>query len=310
MARPLRIDFEGAWHHVMHRGSGKQAIFLGDADRFAFLELLERIHVRFALEVNAYCMMGNHYHLLVRTPEGQLSEAMQYLNGVYTQRFNRRHGTDGALFRGRFASKLVETDDYLNRLVRYIHRNPIDIGYADRLPDYPWSSYPAFLQTYRPTWLFTDALWADGVLSKTELRRRTETSEVEHEWSPEGYREVIGSESYIAAALKSVSADDETRSNFRATIPRPTAAQIREVVSGVCASGRPFTDFELKLVVLGLCQEISGLGLKDLAEEFGYSSAKSAGAAAFRFRQKLQDPSWAIVVEKVRQQLVWEGALG
>ena len=125
MARPLRIEYPGAWYHVMNRGVDRQPIFLHDAHRESFLSLLSDISRSYQVEIHAYCLMNNHYHLLVRTPLGNISRAMRHLNGVYTQRFNSMEKRDGSLFRGRFKAILVEADEYLLRLSRYIHLNPV-----------------------------------------------------------------------------------------------------------------------------------------------------------------------------------------
>jgi putative transposase len=124
MARPLRIEFEGAWYHVMNRGAGRRLIYRSSRHRDTFLRLLAEVTELFAVEIHAYCMMGNHYHLLTRTPRANLGRAMRHLNGVYTQRFNLTCGTDGPLFRGRYRSVLVAADTHLLQVSRYIHRNP------------------------------------------------------------------------------------------------------------------------------------------------------------------------------------------
>ena len=125
MARPLRIEFPGAWHHAMNRGNARQTIFLDKGDYRAFLDLLDECSSMWGLECHAYCLMPNHYHLLLSTPSGNLSRAMRHLDGVYTQRFNRRHDRDGHLFRGRYKAILVDADSYLLQVARYIHLNPI-----------------------------------------------------------------------------------------------------------------------------------------------------------------------------------------
>ncbi len=138
----------------MNHGARDQLIFLDDTDRRMFLSLLSVIHERFGVETQAYALMGNHYHLVLHCPQGNLSRAMQYLSSVYTQRFNRRHGFDGALFRGRFHSIPVGTDEYLIELTRYVHRNPKDVKFKGELAAYPWSSYAMYLgRRLKPEWL-------------------------------------------------------------------------------------------------------------------------------------------------------------
>lgn len=143
MARPLRIEFEGAAYHVMSRGDDRAAIAVDDVDRKAWVAVLDRVADRFDWRVWAYCLMDNHYHLLVETPKANLSRGMHELNGVYTQAFNRRHGRVGHLLQGRFKSLLVEKDAYLLELNRYVVLSPVRAGRVDRAEDWPWSSYRA-----------------------------------------------------------------------------------------------------------------------------------------------------------------------
>ncbi len=128
MSRPIRIAYPGAWYHVMNRGRRAENIYLDKLDYKAFAELLQEISEAWHIWIAAYCLMPNHYHMLVQTPDGNISRAMRHINGVYTQRFNRRHRLDGQLFRGRYKSILVNGDSYLLQLVRYIHRNPLKAG--------------------------------------------------------------------------------------------------------------------------------------------------------------------------------------
>lgn len=145
MARPLRIEYAGALHHVMARGNGRGDVFVDDDDREAFLSEFARICERFDWLVWCYCLMGNHYHLLVETRRPTLSRGMRELNGVYTQRFNRRHGHVGHVFQGRFKSVLVDKDSYLLELSRYIVLNPVRAGLCARAEDWRWSSYCAVM---------------------------------------------------------------------------------------------------------------------------------------------------------------------
>ena len=125
MARPLRIQFPGATYHVTSRGNAQQAIFLDDDDRHTFLSVLERVVSRFRIVVHAYCLMDNHFHLLVETPEANLSKAVRHLNGVYTQTFNRRRARVGHVLQGRFKAIVVDRDSYLLELCRYVVLNPV-----------------------------------------------------------------------------------------------------------------------------------------------------------------------------------------
>lgn len=128
MARPLRAEYPGAIYHITSRGNARQPIFEDDEDRKAFQVLLESLVSRYNWLCHAYCLMDNHYHLLVETPDGNLSEGMRQLNGIYTQSFNGRHGRVGHVFQGRFKAILVGRENYLLELCRYVVLNPIRAG--------------------------------------------------------------------------------------------------------------------------------------------------------------------------------------
>ena len=145
MARPLRIEYPGAWYHVMNRGRRAEYIFLDKLDYKVFVELLQETSEAWNIRIAAYSLMPNHYHMLIQTPDANISRAMRHVSGVYTQRFNSRHHYDGQLFRGRYKSILVHGDSYLLQLVRYIHRNPLKAGLVEDMDTYVWSSHKAYL---------------------------------------------------------------------------------------------------------------------------------------------------------------------
>jgi REP-associated tyrosine transposase len=172
MSRPLRIQYPDAWYHVMNRGRRGEQIFGNKEDYWTFVDLLKELDDVFHVRVAAYCMMPNHYHLLVQTPDANLSRSMRHLNGVYTQRYNRRHGYDGQLFRGRYKSIVVESDSYALELVRYIHRNPMEAGIVDTLQKYPWSSHKPYLSDAKKwNWLSKDYILKLFSKSKSESIR-------------------------------------------------------------------------------------------------------------------------------------------
>ncbi|HSO81920.1 transposase [Thiocapsa sp.] len=159
MARPLRIELAGGIYHVTSRGDRREAIYRDDADRDAWLAVFAEVCERFNWRCHAYCQMTNHYHLVVGTAEGNLSKGMRQLNGVFTQRVNRRHGLVGHLFQGRFKGILVDRDAYLLDLTRYVVLNPVRAGMVADAGDWVWSSYPAMLgRVPAPPWLETDSV--------------------------------------------------------------------------------------------------------------------------------------------------------
>ena len=136
MTRPLRIMYPNAWYHVMNRGRRGEQVFKSKDDYECFIAILHEALELFALRVSAYCLMQNHYQLLVQTPGANLDRCMRHINGVYTQRYNSAHGLDGPLFRGRYKAIVVGEDSYLLQLVRYIHRNPVRAGIVEKPEQY------------------------------------------------------------------------------------------------------------------------------------------------------------------------------
>jgi REP element-mobilizing transposase RayT len=156
MTRPWRIEFEGAYYHILSRGNERRNIFSDSDDRVSFLETLGKMSDRFEVEVYAYVLMDNHYHLLLKTNKPNISKSMQWFGTTYTRQYNIKHKRNGHLFQGRFKNFLIENDEYLMLLSCYIHRNPLRAGIVRRLADYPWSSYPIYAYGKKsPEWLLT-----------------------------------------------------------------------------------------------------------------------------------------------------------
>lgn len=164
MSRAWRIEYPGALYHVLSRGNERRDIFVDDDDRCMFLDTLGEMVERFELDIAAYVLMGNHYHLLLRTHRANLSKSMQWFGVTYTNRFNSLNSHSGHLFQGRFKSMIVQNDAYLLRLSYYIHRNPVRAGMVDRLADYRWSSYANYAYGKKaPGWLNTELLLSQFV---------------------------------------------------------------------------------------------------------------------------------------------------
>ena len=157
MARPLRIEYPGAFYHVTSRGNEQKDVFKSQKDREKFLSYLESATERYGAVIHAYCMLSNHYHILLETPAGNLSQIMRHINGAYTIYFNIKRKRAGHLFQGRFKAILVEADEYATELSRYIHLNPVRAGIVARPEEYQWSSYRKYIgQGKTPEWLKTD----------------------------------------------------------------------------------------------------------------------------------------------------------
>ena len=143
MSRPLRIEYAGAVYHITSRGNEKKAVYKDDVDRETFLDALFQVNKRYNWICHAYCLMNNHYHLIIETPDGNLSAGMRQLNGVYTQTFNKRHKRVGHLFQGRYKAILIQKDSHLLEVSRYVVLNPVRAKAAERPELWKWSSYQA-----------------------------------------------------------------------------------------------------------------------------------------------------------------------
>ena len=170
MARPLRIEYEGAFYHVTARGNERKSIFLSRADYEKFLTNLKDAALRFSVVVHCFVLMGNHYHLLVETPKANLSAFMHALQSGYTTYFNKKRSRSGHLFQGRFKSILVDKDSYLLELSRYIHLNPVRAHLVDRPEGYPYSSYRAYIDPGEKTFVSRELIL--GMATGPENYRR------------------------------------------------------------------------------------------------------------------------------------------
>lgn len=173
MARPLRIEYPGALYHVTSRGDRQEPIFDDDRDRTAFLNILGDVVSRFRWQCHAYCLMGNHYHLMIETPQGNLTKGMRQLNGVFTQGSNRRHQRSGHLFQGRYKAILVDRDSYFLELARYIVLNPVRAAMVKQPQQWAWSSYGAMIgKSTAPAWLTTEVLLGEFGKGRSQIRRK------------------------------------------------------------------------------------------------------------------------------------------
>ena len=203
MSRQLRLQYPGAWYHVMNRGLNRRRIFHTDDQRHIFFRLLADIHSRYGVQTHAYCLMDNHYHLLLYTPQANLSSAMRYLDGVYTQRFNYQERRDGSLFRGRYKAILVEAENYVLQLSRYIHLNPVSAKMCMRPEASRWSSYKAYIgQVKKPEWLYCEEVLSrcSEKLSIKEYRQFVEDgidTELVEIFSRTRLPSVLGSQEWI-----------------------------------------------------------------------------------------------------------------
>ena len=169
MARPLRLELAGGVYHITSRGDRREAIYDNDEDRETWLEIFGNTCKRFKWRCHSYCLMDNHYHIVIETAEANLSKGMRQLNGVYTQYFNRKSGRAGHVFQGRYKGILVERDEYLLELARYVVLNPIRANMIKNIETWKWSSYQGMIGE-KPAQLWLETGWTLGQFSKQRKR--------------------------------------------------------------------------------------------------------------------------------------------
>ena len=203
MARPLRLNVRGGFYHVVSRGNERRTIYPKTEDRRRFLVIFEKVTKTFNVRCHSYCLMGNHYHLLLETPDGNISKAIRQLNGVYAQWFNRRHQRVGHLFQGRFTSRLIDVDAYLLAVARYIVQNPVRANLVAHPSSWIWSSYralagmvepPAFLTT---NWLLQSFDSVDRNRARKRYCRFIDTNLQDDDERIRGSGPILGSDAFI-----------------------------------------------------------------------------------------------------------------
>jgi putative transposase len=230
MARPLRLEFPGAIYHITSRGDRQEAIYEDDADRQQWLDILSRVCERYNWRVHAYCLMGNHYHIVLETADGNLSKGMRHLNGVYTQHFNRQHNRVGHVYQGRYKAILVEKDGYLLELSRYVVLNPVRARMIKTMDEWHWSSYLATIgKLPLPAWLEVEWLLSQFSLQRNRARGRyidfvREGIGLPPVWDDLRHQIYLGSEGFVNEHQKLVSQKqdlDDIPALQKRAIPKP-----------------------------------------------------------------------------------------
>jgi len=236
MSRPLRIEFPGALYHVTARGNRRDAIFDDDADRRLLLTVLGNVVESFNWRCLAYCLMTNHYHLIVQTPDGNLGKGMRQLGGVYTQKINRRHGRSGHVFQGRYGAILVDADVHLLELTRYVVLNPVRAGLVGEAKEWRWSSYLATTGKAKPPpWLAADALlahFADDRAAAVRRYRRFVAQGIgaESVWTKLNRRVFLGDNDFVAR-MQALGRDGPPDLSIPQAQQRPPAPPLDEIAS-------------------------------------------------------------------------------
>jgi putative transposase len=302
MARPLRIQYPGAWYHVMNRGRSGESIFLEEKDYLALFDLLKDTVEMWHADIAAYCLMSNHYHLLIRTPDANLSRCMRHINGVYTQRFNRAHDRDGPLFRGRYKAILVDADGYLLELVRYIHRNPVEAGLTDRLDAYPWTSHKGYLSEAKKwDWLHKDyvlSMFSDDMGRAKGLYKAFVSKESSREIGQLLVRRkwpaVLGDAGFVQGIKRRFFSKKRHKEVPESRSLAPDVDTIKRVVcrfygvdgDGLLASRRG-TGSEARKVAIYLVRQLCGSSLDEIAGQFAITNYSTVSTVISRTKTEM-----------------------
>jgi putative transposase len=296
MGRPLRIEYPGAYYHVTSRGNEKKDVFRSQKDREKFLSYLESATERYGAAVHAYCLMSNHYHLLVETPEGNLSQIMRHINGAYTNYFNTKRQRTGHLFQGRYKAILVEKDAYALELSRYIHLNPVKAGMVEMPGEYRWSSYRSYIgQAARPEWLkITEQLGQFNGAEKVKqdsYRSFVEAIIGEDEQSPLTAAlgtAILGSHEFIAGIEESYLAEKHADPDIPDMRKITCRWSLEEIVETVKAATIDQESRLAKKLSIFLCHRYSGARLKEIGNLFGIGAA-GVSQESRRFAVRIQE---------------------
>lgn len=309
MARQLRIEYPDAHYHVTARGNERKEIFKSDKDREKFLSYLESAVKRYNAVIHAWCLMSNHYHLLVETPSGNLSQIMQHINGAYTNYFNTKRKRSGHLFQGRYKGILVEADEYTLELSRYIHLNPVRIGIINDPGDYKWSSFQEYVGKRKiPDWLATEFILK--YFDKSEPAAQKKYSQFVEEMIGKEHESplqqmvastMLGTPKFVAAIQEQHldgKSPDRNLPALKQLKGKPTIDQILEITENVLNADEKFAT---KLAI-HLCHRYSGAKLKEIGERFGVKeSAVSQSSGRFEVEQVKNKKLQNIVTELVKR---------
>lgn len=306
MPRPTRIQYPNAFYHVMNRGRGRQTIFHNDEYYQAFLHTLAESHSRFDAIIHSYCLMSNHYHLLIETPRANLDRIMRHINGVYTQRFNRLKRTDGPLFRGRYKAILVEDEAYLLQLGRYIHRNPVEVKGKDQsyLATYPWSSYLAYINKAKPeSWLEREKTYQMLGMRKRYAGYKAYVEagvddEIEAFYSKGNIASILGGKGFREFIATNESKLQVSGDLSKAVSERPDFSEIVSVVAKVFEVSNESITQKLRgrqpknrarKVAIYCSQRIGDMPLNEIADGFGFNHTGGVSSAIASVKKDLEE---------------------
>jgi len=310
MARPLRINYPGAFYHVTSRGNERKDVFKSERDRKKFYEYLESATQRYDAVIHVFCLMDNHYHLLIETPSGNLPQIMRHINGAYTTYFNVKRERSGHLFQGRYRAILVDIDEYAKELSRYIHLNPVRAKMVKTPEEYEWSSYRFYIGEKKlPEWLYRDFIlgYFGNRVSIAQKGYRNFVSLLANEKYDSPLDEVVsstllGSPGFIAFIKDNFLSDkkpDKSLPALKELVKKASVQDIFDEVESVLGK-QPTVARNVKMF---LCQKCTGEKLKDIGIHFGIGeSGVSQGNRRFADKIK-KDKKLKRKIVKIERKL-------
>jgi REP element-mobilizing transposase RayT len=302
--------YPGAFYHVTSRGNEQKDVFKSKRDREKFLEYLASATERYGAVIHAYCLLGNHYHLLLETPEGNLSQIMRHINGAYTTYFNVKRKRAGHLFQGRYKAILVEADEYATELSRYIHLNPVRAGIVAKPEEYQWSSYRSYIgQIKAPDWQKTDFILGYFGKKGTEAGKKyrafvEELIGQEYDSPLHGTygTAVLGTSGFIEMVTTTYLAAkevDRAVPEIRQYKAFPDPEVIRKAAASIMGQNEKLA----RQVGMYLCHKYSGKKLREIGNLFGVGETAIAEARRLLSRKLEQDKKLLEEVERVKSVL-------
>lgn len=310
MGRQLRIEYRGAYYHVTARGNERKDIFKSNRDREKFLEYLQSAVERYGAVIHVWCLMNNHYHLLLETPEGNLSQVMQHVNGAYTNYFNTKRNRSGHLFQGRYKAILVEADEYALELSRYIHLNPVRVGAVADPAHYRWSSCADYADYRKPhTWLKRNFIL--GYFGATECDsmpkyRQFVNDLIGKEAASPLAQVVVGTILGSPEFVERIQEEYEERMLQDRNLPMPfrTTPKVeldRLIEAAQAAFGE--RKRQAKNVAIHLAHRFGGLKLREIGARFGLKESGVSEASRRVSKALTKDESFRQAVQKLREEV-------
>ena len=290
----------------MNRGGNHNRVFFKDDDYELFINVLKEACCLFNVYISAYCLMSNHYHLVVHTPEGNLSRFMRHVNGVYTQRYNSKYKRDGALFRGRFKAILIQADEYLTHVVKYIHQNPLKAKMTNDLSSYKWSSHPFYLKGKSDgEWLDINSLLGcfsrrkrKAILMYKEFMDICLDDKVMNFYSKKAKSSIFGNDGFVEMIKeKFVKRDKVSTREIKEKREILGEGRIKTINALICSrfnieesllyQTRRGAENIPRLFAISLSRELSGLNFPEIAKRYKIKSYKTVASSNFRLKERM-----------------------